>query len=71
MITSVNLSDYIFFCIDQRKLVKYIYQYNEVNRDITSDPHKPILNLSDKVNLERSNKYVSESNFRIYHTWKI
>ena len=35
-----------------------------------SDPHKLLLNLSDKINLERSNKYVALSNLSIYYTWK-
>ena len=36
----------------------------------TSDPHKLLLNLSDKPNLKRSDKYVALSNLRIYYTWK-
>ena len=35
----------------------------------TSDPHRLILNLSDKMNLKRSDKYVSLSNFSTYYTW--
>ena len=34
----------------------------------TSDPHKLLLNLSDKRNLKRSDKYVALSNLSIYHT---
>ena len=37
----------------------------------TSDPHRLLLNLLDKINLKRSDKYVTSSNFRIYYTWKI
>ena len=33
-----------------------------------SDPHRILLNLSDKINLKRSNKYVALSNFTIYFT---
>ena len=36
----------------------------------TSDPHKLLLNLTDKINLKRSDKYVALSNFSIYCTWK-
>ena len=36
----------------------------------TSDPHRLLLNLSDKINLKRSDKYVVLSNLSIYYTWK-
>ena len=36
----------------------------------TSDPHRVLLNLSDKINLKRSGKYVSLSNLSICYTWK-
>ena len=36
----------------------------------TSDPHRLLLNLRDKINLKRSDKYVALSNLRIYYTWK-
>ena len=36
----------------------------------TSDPHRLILNLSDKINLKRSGRYVALSNFSIYYTRK-
>ena len=32
-----------------------------------SDPHKLLLNLKDKTNLKRSNKYVVLSNLSIYY----
>ena len=35
-----------------------------------SDPHRLLLNLSDKINLKRSDKYVALSNLSIYYTWK-
>ena len=35
-----------------------------------SDLHKLMLNLLDKINLKRSNKYVVLSNFSSYYTWK-
>ena len=34
----------------------------------TSDPHRLLLNLSDKINLKRSDKYVVLSNLSIYDT---
>ena len=36
----------------------------------TSDPHRLLLNLSDKINLKRKDKYVTSSNLSIYCTWK-
>ena len=36
----------------------------------TSDPHRLLLNLTDKINLKRSDKYVALSNLSIYDTWK-
>ena len=36
----------------------------------TSDPHRLLLNISDKMNLKRKDKYVVLSNLGIYYTWK-
>ena len=36
----------------------------------TSAPERLLLNLSDKINLKRSDKYLALSNFSIYDTWK-
>ena len=36
----------------------------------SSDSHRLILNLSDKINLNRSDKYVALLNLSIYYTWK-
>ena len=36
----------------------------------TSDPHRLLLNLTNKINLKRSNKYVALSKLSIYYTWK-
>ena len=36
----------------------------------TSNPHRLLLNLSDKINLKRSDKCVALSNPRVYNTWK-
>ena len=35
-----------------------------------SDPQKLLLNLSVKIKLKRSDKYVALSNLSIYYTWK-
>ena len=35
-----------------------------------SDPHELLLNLTDKINLKRSDKYVALSNLSICYTWK-
>ena len=37
----------------------------------TPGPHRLLLNLSDKINLKRKDKYVALSNLSIYYTWKI
>ena len=37
----------------------------------TSDSHRLLLNCSDKIDLNRSYKYVAFSNLSIYYTWKI
>ena len=36
----------------------------------TFDSHRLLLKLSDKIDLERSGKYVALSNLRIYYTWR-
>ena len=36
----------------------------------TSDLHRLLFNLSDKINLERSDRYVALPNLSIYYTWK-
>ena len=36
----------------------------------TPDPHRLLLNLLDKVNSKRSDKYVALSNLSIYYTWR-
>ena len=42
---------------------------NSANSKI-SDPHRLLLNLSDKINLKRSDKHVVLLNLSIYYTWK-
>ena len=36
----------------------------------TSKPHVLVLNLTDKLDLRRSDKYVALSNLSVYYTWK-
>ena len=36
----------------------------------TSDPHRPLLNLSHKINLKGSVKYNTLLNLNIYYSWK-
>ena len=36
----------------------------------TSDSHGLLLNLTDNINLKKSNEYVVLSNLSIYYTWK-
>ena len=36
----------------------------------TSEPHRLLLNLSDKLNLNKSDKHVASSNLSICYTWK-
>ena len=36
----------------------------------TSDPHRILINLPDKIHLNRSDKYVALSNLSIYYTRK-
>ena len=36
----------------------------------TSDPHRLVLNVSDKIDLYRIDKYVTLSNLSIYYIWK-
>ena len=35
-----------------------------------SDPHRLLLNLTDKIDLRRKDKYIALSNLSIYFTWK-
>ena len=37
----------------------------------TNEPHKFILNLTQRLDLRSSNKHVALQNLSIYYTWKI
>ena len=51
-----------------QKLILYLMNSENIK---TSDFHRLLLNLSDKINLKRSYKCVALSTFNIYYTWKI
>ena len=40
------------------------------NNSKTSDPYRILLNLTDKIELRRKDKYIALSNLSIYYTWK-
>ena len=48
--------------------MKMIFMKTE-NRK-TNEPHKFVLNLSQRLNLRSSNKHVALQNLSIYYTWK-
>ena len=50
------------------KVIDTIFMNSENSQ--TSDPHRLLLNLSDKIDLKKRDKYVALSNPRIYYTWK-
>ena len=50
------------------KVIDTIFMNSENSQ--TSNPHRLLFNLSDKIDLKRSDKYVALSNPRIYYTWK-
>ena len=40
------------------------------NNNETCDPHRLSLNLIDKIDLRRKDKYIALSNLSIHYTWK-
>ena len=36
----------------------------------TSDSHRLLLKLTNKINLKKSDNYITLSNLRIYYAWK-
>ena len=36
----------------------------------TSDPHRLLCNLTDKIDFRRKDKYIALSNLSIYYAWK-
>ena len=45
-----------------------IFMNSENNK--TFDTHRPLLNLRDKIDLRRKDKYIALSNLSIYDIWK-
>ena len=45
-----------------------IFMNSEISE--TSDPHRLLLSLTDKINFKRSDKYVALSSLSIYYAWK-
>ena len=68
-------------CIEQKKLLKMYTNRTKGNTKMdtifmdfkkskTSDLHRLLLNLTDEINLKRSDKYVALSNLSICYTWE-
>ena len=63
---------------DTRQIILSLHLAKETTNTIimnsenskTSDPHRLMLNLSDKVNLKRSYKNIALPNLGICYTWK-
>ena len=36
----------------------------------TSEPHRLLINLANKIKLRRSDEYIALSNLSMYYTWK-
>ena len=64
---------YIFY-IELKKLLKKYTKMDTIfinsRNSKTSNSHRLLLNISDKINLSRSDKYVALSSLSIYYTWK-
>ena len=48
--------------------MKMIFMNTENSK--TNDPHKFVLNLSQRLDLRSSNKHITLQNLSIYYTWK-
>ena len=44
--------------------------FMNIKNSKTSEPHKSVLNLSQRLDLKSFNKHVSLQNLPIYYTWK-
>ena len=44
--------------------------YINTEKSKTNEPHKSVLNLSQRLDLRSSNKHVALQNLSIYYTWK-
>ena len=80
-----NTSEILYILYRSKQITKKLYN-NIVNsiklwnrmdmtfmnsdKSKTTDPYRLLLNLTDKINLKWSDKYVALSNLSIYYTWK-
>ena len=48
--------------------MNFVFRNSENSK--TSDPHRLLLNLTDKINLRRKDKYIALWNVSIYYTWR-
>ena len=53
---------------EMRQIIYSLYRAKEVIK--TSDPHRLLLKLTDKLDLRRRDKYFALSNLSIYCKWK-
>ena len=65
---SKTVYDNIMISLKLQKKLDAIFMNSEKSK--TSDPRKLLLNLTDKINLKSSDKYVALSNHSIQYTWK-
>ena len=76
MVEAINTSENFLNGIRQimyslyraKELLKKYIRYTENSK--TSDPHRLLFNLSDKIDLLRIDTYVALSNLNIYFIWK-
>ena len=64
-----KLYNYIMNSIKLQHRMDTIFMNSENSK--RSDPKRLLLNLLEKINLKRSDKYAALSSLSIYHTWKI
>ena len=64
----------LYFLYWEKKITKKVHRMGIIfmnsGNSKKSDHHRPLLNLSDKINLKRSDKYVAFSILSIFFAWK-
>ena len=65
-VTKKSIQQYTYFYKVIKQNGYYIYKSNSK----TTDLHRLLLNLTGKMNLKKSNNYVTLSNLSIYYLWK-
>ena len=45
-----------------------VFMNSEISK--TSESHRFLFNLTDKIDIRRKDKYIALSNLSIYYTWK-